>query len=161
MKIVSFSVGILLVAFPPSLIAQASPVREIEMAAAMYARSQHLSGTVVFDPRPEYQKGTAPSRTPQEIDSLGQLLGATSIADQSKYLTCSGTPSVCKIRGADAIISFNRPEVVGDTAYVVVRILEATIFASHPINRREDRLLIVKAGGSWKFVKVVGGGSIN
>jgi hypothetical protein len=161
MKTVSFFVAILLVTLPLSLIAQGSSTREIEKAAALYARSHYSSGRVVFDPRSAYLKGTNPSRTPQEINSLAQQLGATSVADQSKYLVCSGAPKVCRIRGADRIISINRPEVAGDTAYVIVRVLEPTTFASHPINRREDRLLIVDAGGSWKFVKLVGGGSIN
>lgn len=161
MKTVSFSLAMLLVAFPTCSIDQGSPVREIEKAAAVYVRSLHLAGTVVFDPRPAYLKGTMPSRTPQEIDSLAQLLGATSIADQSKYLVCSGPPKLCRIRGADAIISINRPEVVGDTAYVMVSVLKPAPFANRPITYREDRLLIVKAGGSWKFVEVAVGGSIS
>lgn len=161
MKTVSLSLAMVLVAFPTCSIAQGSPVREIEKAAAVYARSQYSTGTVVFDPRPVYLKGTMPSRTPQEIDSLSRLLGATSIADESKYLVCSGAPKLCRIRGADAIISINRPEVVGDTAYVIVRVLQRTTFATRPITSREDHLLIVKAGEAWKFVKLVGGGSIS
>jgi hypothetical protein len=115
---------------------------------------------VVFDPRPAYYKDTAPSRTAQEITALAQMLGATSVADQGKYLVCSGPPKMCRIAGADAIIYMNRPQVFGDTAYVIVGILKPTAFPKRPILRREDRLLIVHADGSWKFVKLVGGGSI-
>lgn len=155
------SVAVLIAAFSHSLAAQRSPVPQIEAAAAVYARSRYSSGKVVFDPRPAYMKGTAPSRTPQEIHKLGQLLGATSVADESEYLACSGAPKVCRMKGADAIISINRPEVVGDTAYVVVRVLGPGPSVKRPITRREDRLLVVKSNGSWSFVKLAGGGSIS
>ena len=152
---------ILLVGAAAAAVPCAAPAQGRGRPAAVYVRSLHLAGTIVFDPRPAYLKGTMPSRTPQEIDSLALLLGATSIADQSKYLVCSGPPKLCRIRGADAIISVNRPEVVEDTAYVMVSVLKPTPFSNRPITRREDRLLIVKAGGSWKFVEVAVGGSIS
>ena len=155
-----FSVATLLLFSATPLIAQTSSVREIEMAAAGYARSLHLAGKIVFDPRPDYQRGRKPPRTREEISSLAQQLGATSIADQSQYLVCSSAPKICRMRGADAIISINRPEVVGDTAYVIIRRLQPSPLGRTPITRREDRLLIVNAGGSWRFVKLVGGGSI-
>lgn len=154
------SLGMLLIAFSPSLTAQGSSVPQIEAAAAVYARSHYASGKVVFDPRPAYLKGSTPSRTPQEIHKLGLLLGATSIADESEYLACSSAPKVCRMKGAHVIISINRPEVVGDTAYVLVRILGPGPSAKWPLTRREDRLLVVKRDGSWRFVKLVGGGSI-
>jgi hypothetical protein len=161
MKTTFLAFATFVTASAPSLTAQRSPVPEIERAAAGYARSLHLSGKVVFDPRPAYEKGMAPSRSAQEIDILAKVLGATSVADQSNYIVCPSTHGKCRIIGANAIISVNRPEVFGDTAYAIVRVLAPTAFPSHPINSREDRLLIVKEDGAWKFVKLVGGGSIN
>jgi hypothetical protein len=161
MKTLAFFFVMLFGSLPLSSCAQRSPVDEIEKVAAEYARTLSLRGTVVFDPRSAYDKRGTRSRTPQEIHSLAKLLGATITADEGDYLVCPGKPGLCKMSGAEAIISINSPEVVGDTAYVVVRVLEPTAFPTLPINSREDRLLVVKAGGSWRFVKLVGGGSIN
>lgn len=156
----SLTVVIAFSAITASLGAQKSPVQQIEMAAAGYARSLYLSGTVVFDPRPAYEKGTAPSRTPAEISALAKAIGATKTADQAEYLVCSGTPRRCIIKGADAIVYIDRPEVIGDTAYVIVGRLQPFGSPRMPISGREDRLLFVKTGAAWKFVKLVGGGRI-
>lgn len=161
MKLALLSIAIRFLGFCPSLAAQGSSVRQIEAAAAVYARSHYSTGKVVFDPRPAYLEGTVPSRTPHEIESLARLLGAASVADESEYLACSGSPKRCRIKGADAIISINRPEIVGDTAYIIVRVLVPFRSPYRPITSREDRLLIVNAGGSWKFVEVAPGGSIS
>jgi hypothetical protein len=161
LKTLSVLLSVVFVSSPVSLVAQRSPVADIEKAAATYVRSLHLMGKVVFDPRPAYDRGAVLPRSSEEIASLAQLSGSNITADQGAYIACSGIPKRCRMSGANAIVSVNRPEVIGDTAYVVVRILEPTLAASHPINRREDRLLILNHGGSWKFEKVVGGGSIN
>jgi hypothetical protein len=139
---------------------QSSDVVQVETAAAAYSASHLLTGTVAFVPEPT-PRGTAPGRSAIEATTLAAALRAKHLGGREQFVSCATiSPSSCRVRGADVIVSMNRPEIHGDSAFIIIRTDRATGSARAPVVREETRLRLERCNGVWRVTGPVGGGSI-
>jgi hypothetical protein len=138
-----------------------SDVAQIERAAAAYSASHFISGDVAFDPRPNSDVGVIAPRTSDEAKALAGALRAKHVGDKSQFYSCTGSsPRSCRVAGVDVVVSMNRPEVDGNTAFVIVRTYRPTQSTKAPVVREETRLRLEKQNDTWVVTGPVGGGSI-
>ena len=141
---------------------QSSDAAQIETAAAVYSASHLLQGTVAFDPAPTtLQEGARQTRGDAEGKALAAALRAKRVGNKDQFYSCAETsPSSCRVTGADVVVTMNRPEVHGDTAFIMIQTLRPTASARMPVERQETRLRLERRKGVWVVIGPVGGGSI-
>jgi hypothetical protein len=145
--------------FSTTLAAQqaASDTAQIEKATATYSASHFLSGDIAFDPTRNEEVNPS-VRSSAEAAQLSVALRAKHVGNTSQFYSCSGEmPSTCRINGADVVVSMNRPEINGDTAFVIIRTLRPTTSARSPVVRQEIRLRLERRSGTWVVTDRLGG----
>lgn len=134
----------------PAVNAQQSDVAKIERVAAAYSAAHFLEGAIAFDPTPTVRPHGSSQRSPDEARILATAFRATRVGDRNRYYACAGnSPSSCRVSGADVVVSMTRPEISGDTAFIVVRTLRPTRSSRSPVVREEIRLRVQKRNGAW------------
>jgi hypothetical protein len=137
---------------------QGTAASEVESAAASYAVKRFVKGHTVLDTVPLEVAGNPAhaKRTAAETASLLRSLGLTQTANRREVVTCAAPRSTdCHLTGADGLLSFSRPFIAGDTAYVTVRMVTDG-YQKRNLYRREERLMLVRQGGVWLVKKTVG-----
>jgi hypothetical protein len=137
----------------PGVAQSAGDVAAIERAIAPRIPGMEVS-TVVLTPR----RLGLPPRTAQERAVIAAALGLPDVRESARQatVTCGTTLRLCRVNGAEALLTVDVRPFMADSAEVVVSVTRPSSSARAPLWTSARTWLLTRCGTGWVVVRAVG-----